>query len=1364
MLPQKTFIYFLLDTPTGKAYYRDSTGTLKIQVITANSDVSLKNAPANWLDTELSFSRNATYHGIARSYSTPQEFVRDAATMIKELFLLGVGTEVPLTLAVFKYNSQPLSGEPQYKLYFKANLDLPKISETVLESLTTNLMEGGVTQLLKSFEGTTLEIPCDGSVAENQKVNLDGLLVPDVFYYQNIPMNDITEVKPLWISISPLPLTFVNNEGDNYGIIHNDQTLEVITYDGSIDPNQIITYSATSTNYLFLSVSKITVTIKGLLPLRFYNPAQVQLFLSTSQGQLIAISDNYFSDNHRIITFNIDAEITLNENEALFLFIQIRNPEGDITLSRHLIDVLNGSLSLSFVSQAKPTRAWAITASDLYSLIVKEICLLASTTNQPFNYEAVSQLLSQNLNLMITSGDALRASGDSSYQRFFSTSQTNNILQTSFGPVIKINLKDFFQSMETILVAELNAGHNGAETLEIEPLESIYDSSVVDFSIGEIASLKWNFAEDLSFSDLEIGYPPQTYDQKAGKYEYNTTLEMKAPIKSFSKKLSKISKIRWDSYGIERLRSNVGTPTSTTRNDSDNSVFGLNVDTSKVTFDYYDASFISTIPDPSNPLNTNINLQQNVSCQPIPATSFDGEYFQPNTDNAIVMFSVVGYVATESCNLTVVGTINSVNKPPLAPTDTFTLKLWHNGLVIYTYTVPVSGVNTPISINYNFSETFAYKDWIYVSMETTASADVTINSAALNIGTYVLMNAANIPVLSGSYKLLSWLSFSPDSKPYTVDSHVQYGFQYFLFNSLVPNTNFTVQAGFTGYSAGNIEIDLIINNSVQALNVNGNPYSGSTTLITRDFALNDLVFLNASIGNYTASIVTANLVFNSTQIKCYGLKRVQYDSLSGIPNLAKDAEGNIRTDISGAPYNIEDLTPKTLYKKWQNYFMSCFMQVTGTMTFQTLSKNSYLSRSVGGQVITENSDEPITGKRLFYPIELEMKTNVPLGFAELMNKTKNAHVHCTFMGTDIYFFADSLAQKPALNESQTWKGILSPKTDLTAFAQINSFKIPDMAPNSLSCAFASPVQFVPYNQVQLAKYHTYNRDTFLFQDQIGNWVVKDNYGQPVQIGDPIPLQFISNGLSNIAYTVYNAADDSVYSGPTNLDVVSSPAVSDPYTLWQQSIDTTSWPRNNYYLVISAADLPVYKSEPLLLRNPIEMEDTVLLEATNSFNTQGIVFDAGFVISMRFKGGFDNKFKQKYLGKFYVDQPQDITVLNAVPYETTTLLIGREGGVPDYVPKKILRMLLMDGCTLDGEGFSINDGAELEEVFTKGAPKKFQKIEIRPSKNKSGINTTPSGVFSDDSSLIVSVNPQSFGPNITNSSGTTETDLINIIVE
>jgi hypothetical protein len=1377
MLPRKTFIYFLLDTPTGKAYYRDKNGTLKIQIITADSDVSLKNAPANWLDTELSFSRNATYHGIARSYSTPQEFVRDAATMIKELFLLGVGTEVPLTLAVFKYNSQPLAGEPQYKLYFKANLDLPKISETVLESLTTNLMEGGVTQLLKSYEGTTVTIPCDGQIAENQKVNLDGLLVSDVFYYQVIPMLDYEVTDAKLNSFTELGCTFINNEGDNYGIIHQDQTINIVGYAGSIDPNQIKNYAKTSQNYLFMSVAGLDVRITGSVMLMFNNPCSAQIFLVTT-SQYIAATDNIFGNNHSSISLNFDQKVTLAANEPLFIFIQIQKVFQGDNLD-NMVDILGGSFSIAFQSMAKATRPWAIQAYDLFKLILSEINLLSSTQFQTFNYQAVSSLLASS-SIFFTSGDALRASGDNTYQRFYSLSQTNQILQQSYGPVIKTTLRDFFQSIETILVAELNAGHNGAETLEIEALDSIYDSSVVDFSIGEIASLKWNFAEDLGFSDLEIGYPPQTYDQKAGKYEYNTTLEMKAPIKSFSKKLSKISKIRFDSYGIEKLRSNVE-GTSTTRNDSDNSVFGINVDTSKYIQDYFSANFTSINTDVSDPLNTNKEYAQTNGIPfPLPMPITDGEYFQQSVDNAIVIFSDAALNQTFSCSLVLAGYVNSVNKPPLAPADTFTLKFFINGQLIYTHSTTVTGINTDIGFTFNFSQLLKYRDNLYITLETSASAEVTINTCTLTVGSYVTLQALNVPVLSGTFKLLSWATASPTSSPYTIGtSVVQYGFQYFTYVSNNLNRNFTLTGEFKGLGYGSftvMQIYVYVNGVLQGNDVNiatngdAQPFDQILEPISITYNVNDIVFFVVTMpgaDSFTnlVYLTYANINFAS-QIKAYSLKRVHYDSLSGIPNLAKNSSGEIRTDIAGAPYNIEDLTPKTLLRKWQNYIMSCFMdQVTGTMTFQTLSKNSYLSRSVNGQTITENSDEPILGfTRLFYPIELEMKTNVPQGFAELMNKTKNAHVHATFMGTDIYFFADSLKQKPALNESQTWKGIMSPKTDLTAFSKINSFKIPDMAPNSISCAFASPVQFVPYNQTLQSKYHTYNRDTFLYIYQTDLWDKKDNYLLPVQIGDHIPLQFITNGLSPVSYSVYNC-NGSLFSGPVNLNVVSSPAVNNPYTLFQGVIDTTSWPGGDYYIMISAGSGGLASSlisELLHVDTADQMRYTTLIEYTHSSNTQGIVFDAGFVGSMRIKGGFDNMFKQKYLGKFYVDQPQDITVLNAIPYEVTTLLIGTDGGVPDYLTKKILRMLLMDGCTLDGEGFTLNEGAQFEEVFTEGSPLKMQKIDIRPTKNLNGINVIAAGVDSD-SSLIVSVNPQSFGPNVSNSSGTTETDLINITV-
>src|SRR6185312_4060624 len=493
-------------------------------------------------------------------------------------------------LAVFKYNSQPKTGEPEYKLYFKANLDLTEINETVLESLTAPLMEGGVTQLLKSYENTTVTIPCDGSIIENQKVNLDGLVVPDTFYYQVTPMNDYEVSSDKSTSFSKLGSTFVNNEGDNYGIIHQDQSFLATGYAGIIDPNQIINVARIDTNNLFLSTNKIDVSIKGSVTIRFNNTCAFQIFIATSAGQYIPVTE-YSQNYHNIVNiYNFQQKVSLSANEGLSIFIQVHKPFAGVN---NMIDIVDGNFSIAFESMAKATRAWAVNAFDLFKLILGQINLLSSTQFQTFNYQAVSELLNRYSNFLFTSGDALRASGDATYQRFYSISQTNQILQSSYGPVIKITLKDFFQAIEAQLCAEMQSGNNGTvETLSIELLESLYNSDVVNFSIGEVASLKWGYAKDIGFSDFEIGYAPQTYDQKAGKYEYNTTLEMKAPINSFQKKLSKISKIRWDSYGIERLRSNIG-GTSTTRNDSDNSVFGINVNTNSFIYYFFNANFTS---------------------------------------------------------------------------------------------------------------------------------------------------------------------------------------------------------------------------------------------------------------------------------------------------------------------------------------------------------------------------------------------------------------------------------------------------------------------------------------------------------------------------------------------------------------------------------------------------------------------------------------------------------------------------------------------------------------------------------------------------------------------------------------------------
>ena len=1370
MIPRKPFLYFLLDTPTGKAYYRDATGTILTAVITSAIDVSLKNAPANWLETELGFIRNETYNGVMRNYGTPQEFVRGEYEMIRELYLLGVGSETPLTLAAFKYNTQPAAGDPEYGLYYKATLDLSEIESTILESVTAPLIQGGPAQILKAYENTVIEIPCDGSIVENIKVNLDGLKVQDVFYYQFVPFTSVGER----LSISPL--IFTGNEGDNFGISHNNPGYENAPM--FTPPSDFLTRSS---NWFFYSTSPIKVQIKG------------SCVIGSADGDDIAVAMHIRSTKYPVTTpiatlfdppyllgnsnirFDFDVTLNLAADEKIFITYY------DLGVAAPHAKIVEGSFSVSFSSQYRPTRAWGVTFLDLFKLVWAKCNELSnSVTGSLLIYPAASELLAANLNLLITSGDALRASGDSTYQRYYFINQNSQI---GFGPVIKTTLKQCFEAAEAILFAALGTRGN---TVFIErfagAVPAVYNSDTVDFSLGELAFLKWRQSQKFKVSDFIVGYEPQTYDQKAGKYEYNTKLEMKMPVTSFEKKITKVPRYRTDSYGIERLRSNIGAATSTTRNDSDSGVFVVNTDRTTWVYDFFKAYFISLVQGPDDPVNTNYHYLAQApnidSHQKLNLPLADGEYFQPKSDNGIFIFSEQSYGATEACNLTINGLINSVNKPPLMPDDTVIITLWRDGGILFTTTITVIGVNTPIAINYNFSQTFLFNDCIFISAETSATGEVQINTASLTIGTYASMAGTNIPILPGTFRQLLSL---PTVTMATVTGIV-YGFQYFMFNSLVLNNVFDLNATIKGFiegGTGTFEIQLYINGALSGSNIvipatiSRSFFTASLSqIITRAYSLGDIVLVTVTnhIGGsgqvQIGSIQEADLTFSSNYIKAYNLKRLQYDNLSGVPNIATDAAGNIRSDVPGAPYNIEDLTPKTLYNKWKPWINSCFVdQVTGPVTFQTLSKNKYLSRTIGSVTIDEDSIEMVLGNNRFaYPIEIEAGVNVPATFREMMKGLINTHVHATFMGNDIFFYIEEFKQKPALNESQTWRATLSDKTDLVTFANISGFKLPDMSPNSIFYPFLSTVQFVPTGQVQPAKYKTFNRNSFLFKEQVNQWVLEHGYCQPVQIGDPITLQFITRDLDPIIYTVYRCIDDTVYLGPTNLDTIYSNAIITPFILWQKYIDTTAWAEGDYYIVISnttAGDQLV--SECLEVRT--DWPDTILAEFTNSQNTQQFVFlsEVPFSGSMRFKGLFDIRFKQKYAGRFYVDQPQDISMLNAIPYETTTLFIGGDNGFPDYVHKKVLRMLLLDGIKLDGEAYSINDGAEMQDQFvTDEVPVTFKKIEIRPKNNLFGI-AVEAGILDDDASMIVTVDAGAFGPNDDNEAGTTSPDIININV-
>jgi hypothetical protein len=1014
-------------------------------------DVSLKNAPDGWMEATLGYSRNKKYYGFNRSYSDPLKLVKDAAFIARTKFYLGSGVETKLSLLILKYNQNPVPGEPLYKLYHKAPIDFPRKNDKVAEGFTCSLLEGGILQMLKTYENTIFSIPCDGSIPENIKVNMDGMYVQDTLNF-TIPGVEITD--PDNITECVMPAAFISNDGDNIGIIKNSPTLE--------QTNDSITYVKTSANYILSSQRPISVRLQGSVTVQpTKSPVFMRFYAETSTNRAFSLSpkeDGTIGSFASVLisapqTIYFDQTFDLKSLENLFIFLSSYDKNNPIT-------ILGGSFTMQFASIAATTAPWCITAYDLFKLIIKNINIAASNQFQTFTFGADSQYLQDKLNLVCTSGDAIRASGDPNYQKFYNTIQANpafpNVnIYNSYGPVIKTSLSDFFTSFDAILNGSLgNQTLPGeGETVFFERKGYVFNSTADTFDLGEVSDFGVTVDMEKLFTILKIGYPEQSYDQKAGKYEWNTTLQMISPVNSIpSKTLEITSRYRADAYGIERLRSDIDN-TSTQKNGSDNSVFVINTDRTNFIYDYFETGFTSSNLDPTDSTNTNIRLLNGQLNQPIPMMLIRSGYFSINNDPSIFVLSQSGLSASMPMTIAILGNFNGspFNALTLAPADTVTINVFVNGTIVKTYTVTASAASTPINISDTLTRTWTTNDNIYIQANTSATGTALISSVIINMNSgYFTASGAAITVESGSKCRM--LSMPTIAAPLVAGLPViSYGFQYFQFNSSLSNqnffTDFIFSGTFNGLNSPGVKIDLYVNGNLEAgLTANATGgwqiFSGEPTF-ARDWALGDVMFCLAStFGTVNVQVEILDLKVTSTQIKAYSLKRVQYDYISGLPALC----GYLTTPLvvgaftlqiptaipvttgPGAPYNIEDLTPKRMLMAWGNYLRSILWdQPGGVLQFSTLTKNQYLITKSGTTTFAENS--PVNVSDLDDPLfslnKATFKTRVPLNFDQVMRQSVNAFLSWTYNGQVYYGFAEDMKQKSTLNEMQSWEALIA---------------------------------------------------------------------------------------------------------------------------------------------------------------------------------------------------------------------------------------------------------------------------------------------------------------------------------------------------
>lgn len=551
---EKGFIPWIFNE-NKEPYYVDSNGN----VVTGNPVTLLKTngqpahltyPPDGWKDTLVNYGRSTSYMGLFREFTVPMKFVKDGAKILRHI-LWTKGKNAVAYFALHKINR--LNYPIQYDPWFIGEIDLYKIKQGQDDdSMIANVMQGGLSKLLKSNENTVYEINVDKD-PDKKRASIGGLefankIIWTVYNGQEIFGTPSPQYYWLGMGIS-------SKTGISQGVIVQDV--------------QLLDTSAFPNDYYFLwSVSKtIVVTIKGtvtgicnydnlgndssiLLGFRRVSDSANTVF----QDVNIVNTSPYSKDERFSMKFNFT--ITVNPHERLYARV------AAIPWTQKLFTIDGVEISAQY------DVAFDYTYSDFLLPYTLGQRLVDKITNG--KYTLKSNFLQGLDDIGITSGTALRRAIPSS---------------------IKTCLVDFFQAMKTRGRKKYSIGLGiEGDQLVIEELDYFFQNAPL-INLGTVDKLQVTIAEDLLYNTIKSGYKDQTVDDLNGRNEVNVQQLYSTPNTKVAKELDLVSPYRADPYGIMSVTTDQFGQQQTSST-ADNETFIINVEKSPtVDTRYYTGDF-----------------------------------------------------------------------------------------------------------------------------------------------------------------------------------------------------------------------------------------------------------------------------------------------------------------------------------------------------------------------------------------------------------------------------------------------------------------------------------------------------------------------------------------------------------------------------------------------------------------------------------------------------------------------------------------------------------------------------------------------------------------------------------------------------
>lgn len=280
-------------------------------------------------------------------------------------------------------------------------------------------------------------------------------------------------------------------------------------------------------------------------------------------------------------------------------------------------------------------------------------------------------------------------------------------------------------------------------------------------------------------------------------------------------------------------------------------------------------------------------------------------------------------------------------------------------------------------------------------------------------------------------------------------------------------------------------------------------------------------------------------------------------------------------------------------------------------------------------------------------------------------------------------------------------------------------------------------RFVKRNDTVPDRYHSPTYERGLFYDRGNDAKGRQDYLQPVEIGDVWGFQVnvfdyttpptvrLEDCAGNVWATWTDTARDTVPG--RNIELTTFPA--ETFYFRGTFAGIANLPEGQYWMIIQLGNeanaVVEYISEPIHVA--ASHDDTVLLEYSDPRNIKGFIFRYGLInarAAVRVGGGV-NSFRPDSADTPYRDQHYNNQIVNSTPFSTKTLYAGYGEGIADWFLEKLNHIFSCRNVAVDGEKVTKAEGAKWEVQEVEGYHPQFASISIMPARNtSSGVFLTP----------------------------------------